>query len=215
MAWFSNPDISASVREQAETMFCTLFSTIAFDTSTKLKTNSRLNLSKSACWTHFISNWKNNHSEGTSGRLRFGASPNTSVAILRSKVPDNWVAAHRHFDSLMVSQLSVIEALDELFVSIDGLFKGYWGYLEQNTIISVLERKLFILESNHVGLGPETAKRHDLVVFLSGGTVPYVIREQKGMHDGEVRYDFIGECYIDGFMDGAKYSQVLEERGLK
>ena len=48
-----------------------------------------------------------------------------------------------------------------------------------------------------MGIGPAAAKANDTICVLFGGQVLYVIRAK----DGE-RHEFIGECYVHGFMDG-------------
>ncbi|KIX93326.1 uncharacterized protein Z520_10969 [Fonsecaea multimorphosa CBS 102226] len=65
-------------------------------------------------------------------------------------------------------------------------------------------------EKGLTGLCPAGARVGDLVVILYGGSVPYVVREQK--HDTgtegeetrerETRYEFVGECFLEEYMGG-------------
>ena len=58
-------------------------------------------------------------------------------------------------------------------------------------------RRFFWTRSGFMGIGPAAAKANDTICVLFGGQVLYVIRAK----DGE-RHEFIGECYVHGFMDG-------------
>lgn len=57
-------------------------------------------------------------------------------------------------------------------------------------------RRFFTTEAGRIGVGPEFMKEGDLIVILFGGQVPYIVREVEGKHR------LIGECYIDGIMQG-------------
>lgn len=55
------------------------------------------------------------------------------------------------------------------------------------------------------GLCPYMARKGDLIVVLVGGKVPYLIRESSECDSNvgqEARYSFVGECYVEGYMDG-------------
>jgi hypothetical protein len=58
----------------------------------------------------------------------------------------------------------------------------------------------------------------DLLVILYGGPVPYVLREQQfstnsGGQDLSSRYEFVGECYLEGYMYGLGIEEQ-EKKGL-
>lgn len=55
-----------------------------------------------------------------------------------------------------------------------------------------------------VGLGPNKARENDLICILFGCSVPVVLREIRGTNE----YKFIGECYVDGMMDGEAIEQM-------
>jgi hypothetical protein len=63
-------------------------------------------------------------------------------------------------------------------------------------------------EKGLIGLCPFATKSSDLVVILYGGPVPYVLREQSdtnrvsGDQEPCGKYEFIGECYLEGYMYG-------------
>ena len=58
-------------------------------------------------------------------------------------------------------------------------------------------RRLAYMESGHVGLVPVASQPNDLICVLFSGSVLYTVRE---LSDGG--FNFIGECYVHGLMDG-------------
>lgn len=60
-------------------------------------------------------------------------------------------------------------------------------------------RRLGVLRGVHVGMFPAAAKAKDNVVIFDGGNIPYFLRK---VSDSGSEYQLIGECYLDGLMDG-------------
>lgn len=60
-------------------------------------------------------------------------------------------------------------------------------------------RRLIKTSTGLIGLGPAVAEVGDLVCVLFGGHVLYVLRETK---EPQI-YEFVGESYVHGMMDGA------------
>jgi hypothetical protein len=69
----------------------------------------------------------------------------------------------------------------------------------------MISRRLFVTETGYVGAAPVSARVGDIVCIFEGGAVPYVIRADKV--EG---WRFIGECYVQGIMDG----EVLAREGF-
>lgn len=65
-------------------------------------------------------------------------------------------------------------------------------------------RRLVVTNTGCVGLGPSKAQKGDAVCILFGCSVPVVLRrlDQSQVRGGRPTFRFIGECYLDGFMDG-------------
>ncbi|KAK0725105.1 heterokaryon incompatibility protein-domain-containing protein [Lasiosphaeris hirsuta] len=59
-----------------------------------------------------------------------------------------------------------------------------------------MRKRLATTESGHVGMAPLRAKKGDVVCVLFGCSVPVVLRSQGAS------FEFIGECYLDGYMNG-------------
>lgn len=69
--------------------------------------------------------------------------------------------------------------------------------------IESMGRVLRGTESGRVCLAPVRAVEGDRICVLLGCSVPVVLRPKSGVGgDGQVRYELIGECYLEGFMDG-------------
>jgi hypothetical protein len=60
-------------------------------------------------------------------------------------------------------------------------------------------RKLIQTNNKLVGLAPAETKRGDHVCVLFGCSVPVVLRRR---NEKSPSYELIGECFVDGFMDG-------------
>lgn len=70
------------------------------------------------------------------------------------------------------------------------------------------DRCFFMDSEGSLGLCPSAAREGDLIVVLYGGSVPYLLRAivSESMHSN--CYEFVGECFLQGRMDGS----VVEER---
>jgi hypothetical protein len=59
-------------------------------------------------------------------------------------------------------------------------------------------RAFLITDRGLVGLGPASMRKGDVVCVLRGGEVPFILRPLEGEY-----YEFVGECYVHGIMDGS------------
>jgi hypothetical protein len=62
----------------------------------------------------------------------------------------------------------------------------------------IMNRRLMVSQKGMLGMAPINAKKGDLICVLFGCSVPLLLRPRHSQ--GE--YEFIGECYLDGYMDG-------------
>ncbi|OCL11408.1 hypothetical protein AOQ84DRAFT_269871, partial [Glonium stellatum] len=58
-------------------------------------------------------------------------------------------------------------------------------------------RRVLYTKMGYMGIGPAACEIGDIVCVLFGGQVLYVLRPR---NNG--KYEFVGECYIHGLMDG-------------
>jgi hypothetical protein len=82
----------------------------------------------------------------------------------------------------------------------------------------IWNRKFFVTKSKEgkllLGLAPLEAKEDDVICILFGCSVPVIIREHidRGCAGPEGRYfEFIGESYVHGMMDGEAVNQLTQE----
>ncbi len=72
-------------------------------------------------------------------------------------------------------------------------------------------RRLLVTENGLIGSAPQPAEEGDLICVLYGCSVPVILRKSQD----ENFYEFIGECYLHGFMDAEAVALhikgVLEE----
>ncbi|KAJ9658873.1 hypothetical protein H2198_003443 [Neophaeococcomyces mojaviensis] len=70
-----------------------------------------------------------------------------------------------------------------------------------DTALPCHSKCMFDTVDGHIGLCPSGTRTGDLVVILYGGTVPFLLRQKEQI--GE--YCFVGECYLEGFMNGEAF----------
>lgn len=61
-------------------------------------------------------------------------------------------------------------------------------------------RQVFVTQKGFLGLGPAEVEPGDVVCFLFGGNLPYVVR-----HLPQHEYTFLGPSYVHGIMNGEAY----------
>jgi hypothetical protein len=76
---------------------------------------------------------------------------------------------------------------------------------------AVWNRRFFLTrtsrsEESFYGFAPQETRSEDLIAILFGCSVPVVLRKNEGSDS----YQFIGECYVHGVMDG----EAIRDRGL-
>lgn len=59
-------------------------------------------------------------------------------------------------------------------------------------------RRFIACEENRIGAAPEETQKGDVVCVLMGCSVPVILRQTADPDE----YEFVGECYFHGFMDG-------------
>ena len=84
--------------------------------------------------------------------------------------------------------------------------------LVEHTMKMLISRQFFMsAEGGVIGLCPESARVGDIICLLFGGEVPYVLRPIRktvaryldgGLWIGGHDFEFVGEAYTHGYMDG-------------
>jgi hypothetical protein len=90
------------------------------------------------------------------------------------------------------------------------------------------KRKFFFTRKGFFGLGPGALRDEDFVAVLLGADVPFVIREVVDSDEGSFeerlkannpvpmgrQFQLIGECYVDGLMQGQAVTGVDTVRDI-
>jgi hypothetical protein len=66
-----------------------------------------------------------------------------------------------------------------------------------------------------VGFGPPSTEVDDIIVILFGCSVPVVLRPMYNVSEGTTGYQFIGEAYIYGKMDGEALDECFGEQDFR
>ena len=69
-------------------------------------------------------------------------------------------------------------------------------------------RRFFVTEAGHMGLGPRLTEPGDIVSVLLGSRVPFVLRAVDN------HFTLVGECYCHGFMEGEAVHGLDEGRAV-
>ena len=88
--------------------------------------------------------------------------------------------------------------------------RTHYEYACETKAIECHSDCFFETVDEQVGLCVPYAREGDVVVVLFGGNVPFVLRQVE--RGGDRRYEFVGECYVEGFMDGRAVMEQREKR---
>jgi hypothetical protein len=69
--------------------------------------------------------------------------------------------------------------------------------MEQLMFTVCYGRRMAVLSDRSVAILPPAAKKGDKVAAFSGGNALYLLRQKEGA------LSLVGECYVEGWMDGA------------
>lgn len=82
------------------------------------------------------------------------------------------------------------------------------GFLRRSyDTMTRMQRRLVLCKNGKLASVPWRAQTTDVICILFGCSVPVVLREL----EKEI-FEFVGECYVDGYMDGEAIGQVKERQ---
>ncbi|KAN0114672.1 HET domain containing protein [Hyaloscypha variabilis] len=83
---------------------------------------------------------------------------------------------------------------------------------------NVLRKQFIITDSGYLGMVPLDTRVGDQIFFLANGNMPFVLRPSQktfsppGLPEAkQVCYKLVGECYLDGLMDGELAAKLRDE----
>jgi hypothetical protein len=89
------------------------------------------------------------------------------------------------------------------------------SFIEGVQIVPEEERSAGLPEKTLVGLGPSKTKKGDIIAILYGCSVPVILRPVRDSPREVQDYEFIGEAYIHGKMDGEAIDAGFKERTFR
>jgi hypothetical protein len=82
--------------------------------------------------------------------------------------------------------------------------------------LSIGNQLFFITEGGFIGLGPRTTRAGDAVWIACGGNMPLILRpvaeSNPASPDWQPRCTLVGDCYVDGYMDGEAADGLENDR---
>ncbi|KAE9378546.1 hypothetical protein N431DRAFT_400268 [Stipitochalara longipes BDJ] len=78
----------------------------------------------------------------------------------------------------------------------------------------LVNQAFFITENGYIGIGPPIVRARDQVWVVIGSQVPLILRQRVELRDGRVGeagrndYEFVGDAFVYGFMDGEAVSDL-------
>jgi hypothetical protein len=91
-------------------------------------------------------------------------------------------------------------------------------HMQQHVTVSTAHRRFFITKHGSIGLGPRSMEEGDEVWVVCGGKMPLVLRRTKletpsgSNADPQPHYTLVGDCYVDGIMDGEAASNLMKDK---
>jgi hypothetical protein len=89
------------------------------------------------------------------------------------------------------------------------------SFIEGIQIVPAEGKSTGVLGKTLVGLGPSKTKEGDVIAILYGCSVPVILRPVKDPFKDVQDYEFIGEAYIHGKMDGEAIDAGFEEQKFR
>lgn len=108
-------------------------------------------------------------------------------------MPDSSLVANSDSQSTLLDQFSRPESTEDE---------------QMRAVVALQGRRFCVSTDGYFGIVPKGAKEHDWICVLSENHTPFVLREV------ENGYTLIGDCYVQGLMEGVAIKMV-EERQLK
>lgn len=117
---------------------------------------------------------------------------------------DDWLFVHWqcHWNNGERAAISVIDPVGDI--------SRYTGcHRMERNVLPCHGECFFKANNGRYGLCPPTAKKDDVVAVLQGGDVPFLLRPLDAHGSSGCRYQLVGECFFDGYMQGEAFDRAL------
>ena len=139
--------------------------------------------------------WQSNANVPVSESHRFPKATNTENITLASGFASSWTegnsTTYRYLPPSYSAPLKEIAANEAR------------GQFTMAVYRSCINRYLFTTVEGYIGLCPTNTQPGDIVAFLYGGKMPFILRQKDSGGGGLARppFEFIGECVVYGYME--------------
>lgn len=207
-AWYMNPGSVVFFTDWKAIL--PVFFNASHSSSSTLEGKAKLQFDKDV-WTSNDPEWYLPYNP------KYGASKTLKEAIWRTVIGDQifHIAQRapdycsRLFDGFIdavlgrTGQFKVPENTDTTLEKEVSLFKKFVNRMD--TLL--YRRSAFSTSNGWIGIGPDNMKAGDVIVLLSGGDIPHVLR----LCGCKEHYELIGECYVEGIMYGEMMNALQKE----
>jgi hypothetical protein len=93
-----------------------------------------------------------------------------------------------------------------------------FGISESGTNYFSASSRIFISTKGYIGIGPPDTRAKDTIHIFFGVNVPFILRveQEKVFRSGtRIQHRVIGDCYVQGIMDGEALEHGGEENGTQ
>jgi hypothetical protein len=117
------------------------------------------------------------------------------------RTKDLHIHGHSFENIVRASHNAEINPLSSALVLDEYIHDSFFGrFLD---IVVKMSLRLMVTRNGHIGMVAEKAMKGDLVCVLFGCSVPVLLRRS----DGGDSFALVGECFLDGYMDGSGLEQ--------
>lgn len=120
-------------------------------------------------------------------------------ALLSNRCQNQWAA-----NNLRRPDVEDFKSLERWMFSSDTLNNGLMSQVE----CTIYNRKFFTTKGGLLGFGPSRMRSGDEVWLIYGDQVPFILRPL-GKEDGQQVHGVVGDCYVQGIMEGEAVNSAL------
>lgn len=131
----------------------------------------------------------------------------TKLRAFRRMLTGDYMDFSSDSDYLPAQRMRIVE-LDTVDATWEAIQNEEVSSLTLDVRVNTYNRRFSMTKKGYVGLRSSQAAIDDRICILSGATVPFLLRPavkrllRHGKHRLERIYTYVGDCYVQGIMDG-------------
>ncbi|KAI1119815.1 heterokaryon incompatibility protein-domain-containing protein [Nemania abortiva] len=131
--------------------------------------------------------------------MSFSRTMLCDMDLMRNRLPPHFIAAFPQYMQWVAERAAIKPSEDGQQPTVS--MRNYSSVIDESIGGFASLLKFCITGQGRFGQIPSKSQPGDCICVLVGGEVPFVVRPT-----GRGTYTFVGECYIDGIMDGETFS---------